>query len=302
VGKLALLFPGQGSQFVGMGMSLRESSAPARRTFEEADATLGFALSRLCFEGPEEELKLTANTQPAILTHSVAAFRDLAARFPERLEGAAFAAGHSLGEYSADVAAGALAFADAVRLVRERGRFMQDAVPPGVGAMAAIVGLSPEEVEAACRESAQGEAVEAVNFNSPEQTVIAGHAGAVARASQACLARGAKRALPLPVSAPFHSSLMAPARERMRPLLEAARFSDARLPVVTNVEAEPVSEGPRLREALVRQIDSPVRWTDSVRKLAADGVDRAIEIGPGNVLAGLVRRIERSIKVEAYGG
>ena len=285
-----------------MGRSLCEASAVARATFEEADAALGFPLSRLCFDGPEEELKLTANTQPAILTHSVAAYRDLSSRFPERLEGAAFAAGHSLGEYSANVAAGALAFPDAVRLVRERGRFMQEAVPAGVGAMAAILGLAPEEVEAACREAAQGEAVEAVNFNSPEQTVIAGHAAAVSRASQACLARGAKRALPLPVSAPFHSSLMAPARERMRPLLEAARFADPALPVVTNVDAKPVSAGPGLRDALVRQIDSAVRWSDSVRRLAADGVERGLEIGPGNVLAGLVRRIEKSIKVETYGG
>jgi [acyl-carrier-protein] S-malonyltransferase len=302
MGKLALLFPGQGSQFVGMGKVLCDASRVARETFEEADTALGFSLSRLCFEGPEEQLKLTANTQPAILTNSVAAWRDLAARFPERLEGAAFAAGHSLGEYSADVAAGSLAFADAVRLVRERGRFMQEAVPAGVGAMAAIVGLSPEEVEAACREAARGEAVGPVNFNSPEQTVIAGHAAAVARASAACTARGAKRAVPLPVSAPFHSSLMAPARERMKPLLGAAAFADSKLPVVTNVDAAAESSGARLRDALVRQIDSPVRWVESVRLLAREGVDRGLEIGPGNVLTGLVRRIDRTVKVEAYGG
>jgi len=283
-------------------MSLREASAAARAAFDEADAVLSFPLSKLCFEGPESDLKLTANTQPAILTHSVAAYRDLAARFPERLESAALAAGHSLGEYSANVAAGALSFAEALRLVRERGRFMQEAVPPGVGAMAAIVGLDPAEVVAACREAAEGEVVEAVNFNSPEQTVIAGHAAAVTRASAACTARGARRAIPLPVSAPFHSSLMAPARARMRPLLEAAAFTDPALAVVTNVDASAERSGGRLREALVRQIDSPVRWTDSVRRLAAEGVDRALEIGPGNVLSGLVRRIDRSIKTDAYGG
>lgn len=302
MGKLALLFPGQGSQFVGMGKSLCESSRAARETFAEADAALGFALSRLCFEGPEEELTLTANTQPAILTHSVAAWRDLAERFPGRLDGAAFAAGHSLGEYSADVAGGSLGFAEAVLLVRERGRFMQDAVPAGVGAMAAIMGLAPDEVEAACREAAQGEAVQAVNFNSPEQTVIAGHAAAVARASAACRARGARRAIPLPVSAPFHSSLMAPAREKMKPLLLAAAFADPKLPVVTNVDAAAELSGARLRDALVRQIDSPVRWVASVQLLAREGVDRGLEIGPGGVLAGLVRRIDRSMNVESYGG
>ncbi len=299
---LALLFPGQGSQSVGMGKALYEASPATRAVFEEADAALGFALSRLCFEGPEEELKKTANTQPAILTHSVAAWRDLQARFPERLEGAAFAAGHSLGEYSAGVAAGALAFPDAVRLVRQRGLFMQEAVPAGVGAMAAIVGLPPEEVEAACGEAAQGEVVSPANFNSPEQTVIAGHAAAVARASAACTARGARRAIPLAVSAPFHCSLMAPARERLRPLLEETRFADAAVPVVTNVDARSESRGELLRDALLRQVDSPVRWVESVRLLAREGVDRALEIGPGNVLSGLVRRIERGIKVEPYGG
>lgn len=297
---LALLFPGQGSQSVGMGRALYEASAAARAVFDEADAALGFALSRLCFEGPEEELKLTANTQPAILTHSIAAFEDLRARFPERLEGAAFAAGHSLGEYSANVAAGALPFAEAVRLVRERGRFMQEAVPAGVGAMAAIVGLAPAEVEAACRDAAQGEAVSPANYNSPEQTVIAGHAAAVARASEGCLARGAKRAIALAVSAPFHCALMSPAREKMRPLLDAAAFASARVPVVTNVDAAAATEGGALRDALVRQIDSPVRWVESVQLLALQGVDRALEIGPGNVLAGLVRRIHKGIKVEGY--
>ena len=300
--KLAMLFPGQGSQFVGMGKSLCEASPVARAAFEEADAALGFSLSRLCFEGPEDELRQTANTQPAILTLSVAAFRDLLSRFPERLEGAAFAAGHSLGEYSANVAAGALGFAEAVRLVRERGRFMQEAVPAGVGAMAAIVGLPPEEVEAACREAASGDIVEAVNFNSPEQTVIAGNAAAVARASEACTARGARRAVALPVSAPFHSSLMEPARRRMKPLLDAATFSDPSWPIVTNVDAAAESAGDRLREALVRQIDSPVRWVSSVQLLVREGADRGLEIGPGSVLTGLARRIDRSLKVEAYGG
>ena len=283
-----------------MGRSLYDSSPAARAIFDEADAALGFSLARLCFDGPDEELKLTANTQPAILTHSVAALEDLRARFPERLEGAAYAAGHSLGEYSANVAAGALSFAEAVRLVRERGRFMQDAVPPGAGAMAAIVGLPAAEVGAACREAAQGEVVAPANYNTPEQTVIAGSAAAVARASQECLSRGAKKAIPLAVSAPFHCALMSPARQKMRPLLEAAGFADARLPVVTNVDALPVSTGGELRDALVRQIDSPVRWVETVQRLAREGVDRALEIGPGNVLAGLVRRIDKSIKVEGH--
>jgi [acyl-carrier-protein] S-malonyltransferase len=299
---LALLFPGQGSQTVGMGKALYEASAAARAVFDEADAALGFSLSRLCFEGPEETLRLTSHTQPAILTHSVAALADLRARFPERLEGAAFAAGHSLGEYSANVAVGALAFGDAVRLVRERGRLMQEAVPEGVGAMAAIVGLAPEEVAAACRAAAQGEVVAPANYNSPEQTVIAGATAAVARASEACLQRGAKRAIPLPVSAPFHCALMTAARERMRPLLDAAAFADAALPVVTNVDAQAQTAAAQLRGALVRQIDSPVRWVECVQLLARSGVGRGLEIGPGNVLAGLVRRIDKAIKVEGYAG
>lgn len=302
---LALLFPGQGSQAVGMGKALADESPVAAAVYAEADAVLGFSISSLCFEGPEDELRLTANTQPAILTHSVAAFRDLEARFPERLAGASFAAGHSLGEYSANVAAGTLAFADALRLVRERGRFMQQAVPPGVGAMAAILGLDPEAVSEACREAAAGQAGEVVspaNFNSPEQTVIAGHAAAVARACELCTQRGAKRAIPLPVSAPFHCALMAPAREEMQPLLEAAAMRQARLPVVTNVDARASVSASELRDALIRQIDSPVRWVESVQLLAREGVTRGLEIGPGSVLAGLVRRIDRSIRVEAYAG
>ncbi len=285
-----------------MGRSLFETSSAARAVFEEADATLGFPISRLCFEGPEEELKRTANTQPAILTHSVAALAELRESAPDRLEGAVLAAGHSLGEYSACVAAGALSFADALRLVRRRGELMQEAVPDGAGAMAAIIGLPAEEVEAVCRDASGGEVVSAANYNSPEQTVIAGHAAAVARASAVALQKGAKRAIPLPVSAPFHSPLMRPARERMASLLEATDFSDAAIPVVTNVDALPVREGARLRDSLVRQIDTPVRWVESVRRLAGEGVDRGLEIGPGNVLAGLVRRIERGIRVESWGG
>jgi [acyl-carrier-protein] S-malonyltransferase len=300
---LALLFPGQGSQFVGMGKALYDASPAARAVFDAADAALGFSISRLCFEGPEEELKLTQNTQPAILTHSIAAYRDLEKRFPDRLAGTAMAAGHSLGEYSANVAAGSLSFPDALRLVRARGRFMQEAVAPGVGAMAAILGLPPEEVEAACEDvTREGEVVAPANYNAPEQTVIAGHAAAVARASARCQERGAKRAIPLSVSAPFHCALMAPARERLRPLLVSASMKDAKFPVVTNIEARSVWRNGELRDALLHQVDSPVRWVDSVRRLIKDGADRAIEIGPGAVLSGLVRRIDRALAVETYAG
>jgi [acyl-carrier-protein] S-malonyltransferase len=285
-----------------MGRTLFDVSPAAHAVFGEADAALGFSLSRLCFEGPDQDLKQTANTQPAILTHSVAALAELRASAPEKVDGVAFAAGHSLGEYSACVATGALEFSDAVRLVRRRGELMQEAVAAGVGAMAAIVGLPAEQVEAACREAAEDEVVSAANYNSPDQTVIAGHIRAVERASAACLTKGARRAIPLPVSAPFHCSLMRPARERMAELLAATKFSDAAVPIVTNVDAAPVVEGARLRDSLVRQIDSPVRWVESVRRLAAEGVDRAFEVGPGNVLAGLVRRVDRTIHVESWGG
>jgi [acyl-carrier-protein] S-malonyltransferase len=295
---VAFQFPGQGSQSVGMARGFYETSAAAKAVFEEADDALGFPLRRVIFDGPESELTLTANTQPAVLTASVAA----AAACAEHGLRPAIAAGHSLGEYSALVVAGALAFTDAVRIVRRRGEFMQEAVPVGVGAMAAILGLDPSEVESACAEAANGEIVAPANFNSPEQTVIAGHAGAVARASELCRARGAKRTIPLPVSAPFHCALMAPARERMKPLLDQARFADPAWPVVTNFDATPRSRSRQLRDALLHQIDSPVRWIESVRALAREGVDRALEIGPGNVLAGLVKRIEKGIAVESYGG
>jgi [acyl-carrier-protein] S-malonyltransferase len=298
---LALLFPGQGSQYVGMGRELVQQSDAARDVFEEADAVLNFSLSQLCFEGPETELTLTVNTQPAILTHSVAVFRDLQTRFPERLQGAAFTAGHSLGEYSANVAAGAMSFADALRLVRNRGRFMQEAVPPGIGAMAAIIGLTPEQVDALCEDAADGAVLAAANYNGPDQTVIAGHAEAVERAVELAPARGARRAKMLAVSAPFHCSLMAPARQQMRPQLEAVSFRDPAFPVVTNVDARATTRGKLLREALMRQIDSPVRWVETVRLLETEGVDRALEIGPGRVLAGLVRRIAKSIRVETTG-
>ena len=300
---LALLFPGQGSQYVGMGRDLADAFPEAKAVFDEADAALGFPISKVCFEGPEEELKRTANTQPAILTHSIAVLRTLEARRPERLAGAVVAAGHSLGEYSAGVAAGAYAFADAVRTVRERGRFMQESVPEGVGAMAAIIGLEPDAVTRACDDAAveTGKIVSPANFNSPEQTVIAGHAEAVMRASELCRERGAKKAMPLAVSAPFHCALMQPAADRLLPALDALPMHSPRIPIVTNVDAAAATTGSEVRIALVRQVASAVRWTDSVEKMAAMGVTAALEIGPGAVLAGLVRRIRKEIPVTPIG-
>ncbi|HET9793253.1 MAG TPA: ACP S-malonyltransferase [Thermoanaerobaculia bacterium] len=300
---LALLFPGQGSQFVGMGKDLCEAFPEAKAVFDEADAALGFRISTICFEGPEEELKRTANTQPAILTHSIAALRVLEARRPERLAGAAAAAGHSLGEYSAGVAAGAFSFADAVRTVHDRGKFMQESVPEGVGAMAAILGLAADAVASACDDAAveTGKIVAPANYNSPEQTVIAGHAEAVARASELCRERGAKKAVPLPVSAPFHCALMQPAAERLLPVLRGLAIADPRLPVVTNVDAREATNSEEVRAALARQVASPVRWVESVERLGAMGVTEALEIGPGAVLAGLVRRIRKDIPVTPVG-
>ena len=289
--KIAFLFPGQGSQFTGMGRSLAESSPLARRTFEEADDTLGFSLSTLCFEGPDEALKLTENTQPALVAASTAAWRVLA----DRGGAPDYVAGHSLGEYSALVAAGSLAFADALRLVRQRGQYMQAAVPAGVGAMAALLRLPAGTLDGILEAAAEGEVVSAANLNSPDQIVIAGHAGAVARAMELAKAAGAKRAIPLPVSAPFHCSLMEPAQRQMRVHLDQATFHDLQVPLVNNWQAREITSAEDAREGLYQQIPNPVRWEESVRYLAAHGVTRAIEVGPGAVLMGLMRNITPDI-------
>lgn len=271
-----------------MGRDLSERFEVARRTFAEADEALGFALSRLCFDGPAEELQLTANTQPAILACSVAAHRVVT----EAGIRPAYVAGHSLGEYSALVAAGSLGFAEALRLVRHRGQYMQEAVPVGTGAMAALVGLTREQVEAICREAAGDEVVAPANLNTPSQIVVAGHRGAVERVREQALAAGAKRAVLLPVSAPFHCSLMRPAQQRLAPELEAAPFADLGVPLVNNVRAEEVRSGAAARQGLREQIPAPVLWEQSVRRLLAAGVEQFVEIGPGRVLTGMMRQIE----------
>jgi len=291
MGKTAFLFPGQASQYPGMGKDLAEKFAAARRVFDEADEALGFAISKLCFEGSEDELKLTENTQPAILAVSIAALRVLEER---GIDAPGFVAGHSLGEYSALVAVGSLAFADAVRLVRKRGRYMQEAVPAGEGAMAAILGLARAQVEELCKRAANGQIVATANLNSPEQTVISGHAAAVKRAVELASASGAKRAVVLPVSAPFHSELMMPAQKRLEADLRATPFAPLRVPLVTNVDAEVVSQGDEACDALIRQVSLPVRWEESVRTMIELGADHFVEIGPGRVLCGLLRQIDRS--------
>jgi len=284
---IACIFPGQGSQWVGMGKTLADAHAVCREAFAEADAALDEALSHLCFEGPEDRLQLTEHTQPAILASSIAAWRLLAARGLHP----AFVAGHSLGEYSAHVAAGTLAFGDALRIVRRRGRYMQEAVPVGAGAMAAILGLDAERVAQACTEAAAGDVVSPANLNAPGQVVIAGSREAVARACERAKALGAKRAIPLKVSAPFHCALMRPAEERLAPELRALAASDPAVPVVANVDAEPKRDAASAVEALVAQVSRPVRWEDVVRRLASEGVRTYVEVGPGTVLSGLVKKI-----------
>lgn len=287
---IAFVFPGQGSQYPGMGKDLAANFAVVRQAFEEAADVLGIDMASLCFNGPEEELRLTTNTQPAILTASVAALRALQ---QETGMTPAYVAGHSLGEYSALVAAGSLSFADALRTVRRRGAFMQEAVPVGTGSMAAVLGMSAEELESVCREAAQGEIVAPANFNGPGQIVIAGHTAAVERASVLARERGAKRALLLPVSAPFHCALMEPAGVRLAEVLAAVDIRPLTMPVVTNVEAQPNGDSRRVKELLVRQVSAPVRWEETVESMAGLGVERFVEIGPGKVLAGLIKRIAK---------
>ena len=287
---IAFLFPGQGSQIVGMGKDLAEKFPVAKRTFEEADEALGYSLSQLCFEGPEERLKMTEVTQPAILTVSVAAFRVL----QEKGVAPAMVAGHSLGEYSAHVAAGTLSFADAVRTVHSRGQYMQEAVPVGVGAMAAILGMPSAEVEAICKEAAQGEVCQAANINSPEQIVISGSKAAVERAAELAKSKGAKRAVMLPVSAPFHCSLMQPAQDRLAADLQALNFQDPIVPVISNIDASAKTTASASRDALVRQVTGAVQWVGCVQTLAILGADLFMEVGPGKVLSGLMRQIDRS--------
>lgn len=290
---IAFLFPGQGSQRVGMGLALAEAYPICRAAFEEADAALGEPLSRLCFEGPVDRLQLTENTQPAILATSVATCRLLASLGCAP----AFVAGHSLGEYSAHVAAGVMGFADALRLVRARGRYMQEAVPVGAGAMSAILGADEEMVRRACEEAAEGEVVSPANLNGGGQIVIAGARDAVARAGARAKAMGAKGAIPLPVSAPFHCAMMMPAQVRLEPELRALHVTDPAIPIVANVDGLPKRTAADALDALVRQVSSPVRWEDVVRRLASEGVRAYVEVGPGAVLSGLVRKIHPAATV-----
>lgn len=288
--KIALIFPGQGSQVVGMGKELAEKYPVARQAFEEADEALGYKLSHMCFEGPEDQLRLTEITQPAILTASIAALRVLETQMPKPC----YVAGHSLGEYSAHVASGTFSFADAVRTVRNRGKYMQEAVPVGVGTMAAILGMDLEKVKGVCQDAAQGEVCSPANINSPDQIVISGNTAAVERAAKLADERGAKRAKLLPVSAPFHCSLMKPAQDRLESDLKKLKMQKPVYPVACNVDAELVTDDLRSLDTLVRQVTGSVKWDQCMRLLIAQGVETFVEVGPGKVLCGLMRQIDRS--------
>ena len=290
----AFVFPGQGSQYAGMGKDVAEAFPAARRVFDDIDAVLGFSISQLCFEGPDDQLKLTENTQPAILAVSSAIHAVLEERGATRRD---VVAGHSLGEYSAIVSVGGLTPAEAAQNVRMRGRFMQEAVPVGTGGMAALIGPTVDEARAICEEAAEGEILSIANINAPGQIVIAGTKAAIDRAIIVAKANGVRRALPLPVSAPFHCELMKPAEERLRPLLESAPFKDLWMSLVSNVDASPIGTATAVRNALVRQVASPGRWVESIQKMVAIGVRRFVEIGPGSVLTGLIKRIDSSAEL-----